>query len=42
MDKVESVVRRLPNAALIEVPSNQYAHEADVLKEIEEFHATLN
>ena len=41
MDKVTSVVDRLPNAVLVEVPSNQYAHEPDVLKEIEEFHQSL-
>jgi hypothetical protein len=41
MDKVTSVVDRLPDAVLVQVPSNQYAHEADVLAEIEEFHAAV-
>jgi len=41
MDKIASVVERLPNAKLIEVPSNQYAHEADVLEQIETFHASV-
>ena len=41
MDKVLDIVDRLPNAVLIEVPSNQYAHEADVLVEIEEFQSSI-
>jgi homoserine acetyltransferase len=41
MDKVLDIVERLPNAVLIEVPSNQYAHEADVLVEIEEFQSSV-
>ena len=41
MDKVLGIVDRLPNAVLIEVPSNQYAHEADVLVEIEEFQSSI-
>jgi len=41
MDKVLDIVDRLPNAVLIEVPSNQYAHEADVLAEIEEFQSSI-
>ena len=41
MDKVLSIVERIPGAVLIEVPSNQYAHEADVLVEIEEFHSSI-
>ena len=41
MDKVLDIVDRLPNAVLIEVPSNQYAHEADVLAEIEEFQSPI-
>jgi len=39
--KVQRVVDSIPNCRLIEVPSNQYAHEADVLKEIDEFHSSL-
>ena len=41
MDKVLDIVDRLPTAVLIEVPSNQYAHEADVLAEIEEFQSSI-
>ena len=41
MDKVLDIVDRLPNAVLIAVPSNQYAHEADVLAEIEEFQSSI-
>ncbi len=41
MDKVLDIVDRLPNAVLIEVPSNQYAHEADVLVEIDEFQSSI-
>ena len=41
MDKVLSIVERIPGAVLIEVPSNQYAHEADVLVEIEQFHSSI-
>ena len=38
---VEIIADRIPNAKMIQVPSNQYAHEPDVLKEIEEFHASI-
>jgi|TARA_B110000914_G_C15472622_1_gene451429 pimeloyl-ACP methyl ester carboxylesterase len=38
---VERIADRIPNAKMIQVPSNQYAHEPDVLKEIEEFHASI-
>jgi len=41
MDMVSSVVDRLPDATLVEVPSNQYAHEKDVLAQIEPFHAAI-
>ena len=41
MEKVLDIVDRLPDAILIEVPSNQYAHEADVLTEIEEFQSSI-
>ena len=40
-DKVQGVVDSIPNCRLIEVPSNQYAHEPGVLKEIDEFHSSL-
>jgi pimeloyl-ACP methyl ester carboxylesterase len=40
-DKVQKVVDSIPNCKLIEVPSNQYAHEPGVLKEIREYHSTL-
>ena len=35
--KVKMIKKSIPNCELIEVPSNQYAHEAEVLSEIEEF-----
>lgn len=41
MDSVKNIVERIPGAAMIEVPSNQYAHEADVLVEIDAFYASL-
>ena len=41
MDAARSITARIPNAVMIEVPSNQYAHEADVLIEVEAFYATL-
>jgi hypothetical protein len=41
MDKVRQVVDAMPNCLLIEVPSNQYAHEPDVLVEIEEFQSSV-
>ena len=40
MEKVLDIVDRLPDAVHIEVPSNQYAHEAGVLVEIEEFQSS--
>ena len=36
-DKIRFIKDSIPNCELIEVPSNQYAHEAEVLNEIEEF-----
>jgi len=41
MEKVLSIVERIPGAQMIEVPSNQYAHEADVLKEIRQFQSSV-
>ena len=38
---VESIADRIPNSKMIKVPSNQYAHEADFLKEIEDFHESI-
>lgn len=38
---VESIANRIPNAKMIQVPSNQYAHESDFLKVIEDFHASI-
>ncbi len=37
MDRVMKIVDSIPDSVFIEVPSNQYAHEASVLEEIEEF-----
>jgi pimeloyl-ACP methyl ester carboxylesterase len=42
IDGVIEISKNLPNCKLINVPSNQYAHEAAVLKEIEEFYNTLS
>ena len=42
LDGVIEISKKLPNCKLINIPSNQYAHEAAVLKEIEEFHNTLS
>ena len=40
-DKVQQVVDSMPNCTMIEVPSNQYAHDPDVLKEIVEFQSSI-
>ena len=42
MEKILDIVQRIPGAEMIEVPSNQYAHEADVLKEIREFQSSVS
>jgi len=31
------IVDRIPDCKFIEVPSNQYAHEADVISDINDF-----
>ena len=41
IDKVKQVVDSMPSCKMIEVPSNQYAHEATVLREIEEFQSSI-
>lgn len=41
LENVKSIVERIPGAQMIEVPSNQYAHEAAVLVEIEAFHNSI-
>ena len=41
MDAAKRITARITGAVMIEVPSNQYAHEADVLVEVEAFYATL-
>ncbi len=38
---IEDIADRIPNSKIIQVPSNQYAHEADFLKEIEDFHESI-
>jgi len=38
---IENIADRIPNSKIIQVPSNQYAHEADFLKEIEDFHESI-
>ena len=40
VEKVLDIVDRLPDAVHIELPSNQYAHEAGALVEIEEFQSS--
>ena len=40
-EKVKQVVESMVNCEMIEVPSNQYAHESGVLKEIREFHSSV-
>ena len=37
----KSITERIPGAVMIEVPSNQYAHEADLLVEVDAFYETL-
>ena len=40
-DKVERIADSIPNCRMIKVPSNQYAHEPDVLSEIGDFHSSI-
>ena len=40
-DKVKQVVDSMQNCKLIEVPSNQYAHDPDVLKDIVDFQSSI-
>ncbi len=39
--KVERLAESIPNCRMIKVPSNQYAHEQDVLNEIGDFHSSI-
>ena len=39
--KVQRIADSIPNCEMIEVPSNQYAHESEVLQEIQNFHSSL-
>ena len=41
LEDIKSITDRIPNAKMIQVPSNQYAHEPDVLREIEEFYESI-
>ena len=41
LEDIKSITDRIPNAKMIRVPSNQYAHEPDVLREIEEFYESI-
>jgi pimeloyl-ACP methyl ester carboxylesterase len=41
-DKVERIADSIPDCRMIKVPSNQYAHEPDVLSEIGDFHSSLS
>ncbi|MDP6328703.1 MAG: hypothetical protein QGG22_02655 [Candidatus Thalassarchaeaceae archaeon] len=38
---VEVISRSIPNACIITIPSNQYAHQAEALKEIESFYSDI-
>jgi len=40
-DKVQRIADSIPNCRMISVPSNQYAHEPDVLSEIGDFHSSI-
>ena len=39
--KVQRIADSIPNCEIIEVPSNQYAHEPEVLREIQKFHSSI-
>ena len=39
--KVQRIADSIPNCEMIEVPSNQYAHEPEVLEEIRKFHSSI-
>ena len=39
--KVQRIADSIPNCQMIEVPSNQYAHEPEVLREIKKFHSSI-
>ena len=39
--KVERLADSIPNCRMINVPSNQYAHEPGVLSEIVDFHSSI-
>ena len=39
--KVQRIADSIPNCEIIEVPSNQYAHEPEVLREIKNFHSSI-
>ena len=41
LEDIKSIMQRIPNVKMIQVPSNQYAHEPDVLTEIEEFYESI-
>ena len=39
--KVQRIADSIPNCQMIEVPSNQYAHEPEVLQDIRKFHSSI-
>ena len=41
MDDVEFISREIPNMKIISIPSNQYAHQPEVLNEIESFYSDM-
>ena len=41
LENIEKLVKKIPGAAMIAVPSNQYAHEPDVLVDIDKFYQSL-
>ena len=40
-EDVDFISEKIPNLQIIPIPSNQYAHQADVLKEIDSFQSIL-
>ncbi len=41
IEGVKLISEKIPNCTLINVPSNQYTHESGVIKEIEDFHNSI-
>ena len=41
MKDVEFISRKVTNMSVISIPSNQYAHQAEALNEIESFYSDI-